>query len=605
MTVPSKYGGMGARLFGSECSFRVWAPNARKVRVEGDFTSWAAGAIDLFDEGNGNWSVDVSPVAAGQMYKYLIDNAGGAENDDSQTWERADARALQVENSGGAAAGYVIAPVPANRWSPFQTPRFENFILYQLHVGTFAGYRDDLSAAMGGRRIARFVELIPKLPYIRSLGFNAVALLPIGEFMGDVSMGYSGTDFFAPEDAYATSKDRAAEELRTFVDEAHKASLAVIFDVVYNHASTVDNRYWRYDGNFRGDGGIYHEGGHDTKQFGRGFAMWKREVKDFFLDNARMFFRDYNADGLRFDAVQFIPPEALQYIAWTLRNEFPNKYLIAEYNATDPERAFGPRDPIGDLGFHAVWDMSAYDAFFDAANGNDPVNRVRSLIGWWGYGNSWNLVRYLTGSHDQIKDDQGGGAFGNRYLVQRFGGRDNGWARAKARLGWALNVALPGTPMLFMGTEGHMWGYWSPATDPNGDHRMDWAIVGDPTGAPMQRLVADANNLRWRHPALRSENLDLLHADYQGQVLAFKRYNFEGDIVLVIVNLSDNQWSNGEYGVNMSGESGVWREIFNSQSPHYGGMGTTGNFQTDRYVANDGHLYINLPSWSVLMFQKS
>ena len=135
MTVASKYGGMGARLFGNECSFRVWAPNARKVRVEGDFTGWAASAIDLFDEGNGNWSVDVSPVAAGQMYKYLIDNAGGSENDDSQTWERADARALQVENSGGAAAGYVLAPVPANRWSPFQTPRFENFILHAVHHG--------------------------------------------------------------------------------------------------------------------------------------------------------------------------------------------------------------------------------------------------------------------------------------------------------------------------------------------------------------------------------------------------------------------------------------------------------------------------------------
>src|SRR5205823_2328645 len=169
----------------------------------------------------------------------------------------------------------------------------------------------------------------------------------------------------------------------------------------------------------------------------------------------------------------------------------------------------------------------------------------------------------------------------------------------------ALNVALPGTPMMFMGTEGHMWGYWSPATDANGEHRMDWAIVGDDTGAPMQRLVADANNLRWRHPALRSENLNLLHADYQGQVVAFKRYNFEGDIVLVVVNLSDNQWSNSDYGVNMAGETGQWREIFNSQSPRYGGINTTGNFQTDRQVANDGKLYINLPSWSVLMFQKS
>src|SRR5207248_9683624 len=99
MTVASKYGGMGARLFGNECSFRVWAPNAKRVRVEGDFTNWAAGAIDLADEQNGNWSTDVTPVAPGQMHKYPTDNRGGAQNDDTQTSERADAPPLHVQTS--------------------------------------------------------------------------------------------------------------------------------------------------------------------------------------------------------------------------------------------------------------------------------------------------------------------------------------------------------------------------------------------------------------------------------------------------------------------------------------------------------------------------
>lgn len=602
MANASKYSGMGARLFGNECSLRVWAPNARRVRVEGDFTNWSAGAIDLYGEGNGNWSSDVSPVQPGQRYKYIIDNAGGPFNDASHPWERADARALQVENSGAAAAGYVLAPASGYPYAPFTTPGFENFILYQMHVGSFVGLNDQTHVP---GRISRFVDVIEKLSYVRDLGFNAIALLPIGSYYGDFNLGYGTSDHFAPEDSYGTSNDRAADELRRLVDQAHRHGLAVIFDVVYNHGAPNDDRYWQYDGNYRGGGGIYYESGHNTS-YGSGYAMWRSEVRDFFLDNARMFLSDYRADGLRFDAVQFIPDDALRYILWNLRRDYPDKYLIAEYNAGDSESAFSYRDPYGDLGFRAVWTLDEPQRFKDAIDGVDPVNRIKGLIGWWSGGHSaWNLVRYLTGSHDQIKDETyNSNPSGGRYLIERFGGRDNGWARAKVRLGWALNVALPGTPMIFMGTEGHMWGYWSVKLDGNGEHRFNWAIVGDPTGIPMQRMVRDINNMRWANPALRSENLEPVHDDYQGQVVAFKRWTYDGNIVLVVVSVGNNQWSNGDYGVNMGGETGMWREIFNSQAPEYGGMGTTGNFQIDRQVARDGKLYINLSAWAVVLFRK-
>ena len=356
--------GMGSRLYGDPartCRFRVWAPFARRVRVMGDFTGWEAGAVDSASEGNGNWSTDVTGVDPLQLYKYMIDNAGGADNDASQTWLRADARALQVENSGAAAASYVVPAIDQSKRPGFRTPAFPDFILYQLHVGSFAGL-NDLRAAPVRNRTATFLDVIDKLSYIRDKGFNAIQLLPIGDVFNDlgkgVGEGYGTSDMFAPEDAYGTTPANAADELRRLVDEAHVRGLAVLFDVVYNHGAVDDNRYWRYDGSTRGGGGgggEYFENGHDTK-FGNGFAVWRREVKDFFIDNGRMFLRDYRADGLRFDAVQFIPPDAVSEIVWQLRSEFPDRYLIAEYNPGDSQSASTPRDPFGELGFDATWD---------------------------------------------------------------------------------------------------------------------------------------------------------------------------------------------------------------------------------------------------------
>src|SRR5205807_9655545 len=132
----------------------------------------------------------------------------------------------------------------------FATPRFENFIIYQLHVGTFTGYHDAVTPLPASERVARFTDIIPKLGYVRNLGFNAVALLPIGEFMGDVGVGYAPSNYYAPESAYGTPAD-----LRRLVQAAHDTGLAVIFDVVYNHVSIDDNRLWEFDG-MNYDGGI-------------------------------------------------------------------------------------------------------------------------------------------------------------------------------------------------------------------------------------------------------------------------------------------------------------------------------------------------------------
>jgi 1,4-alpha-glucan branching enzyme len=601
--------GMGCLLSNTGCRFRVWAPNASAVQVILDDPKTGP-TWDLAPEpGTGNWSADQIIAPAGSKYQYIITNEGGPDNNNSQPWYRADARSLQVENSDPTAMSYVVDPnlFTTGRNAPaFTTPAFEDFIIYQFHVGSFAGLNDGITVPLD---TARFVDVIAKLDYIRSLGFNAIEPLPITDVLCDVGgngagEGYGPSDMSAWEDAYATSPDQAVAQFIQLVDAAHERGLAVILDVVYNHAAITNNRYWQYDGNDAGDngtqGGIYFIHGHPTP-WGEGFAVWQQEIIDFLLDNARLLLGSYNIDGLRFDAVQAIPAPAVQQIVQAIRQEFPDKYLIAEYNPNDAASAASPpEDPYGTFGFSATWDMNSPWDTFTALNGGNTVNLLLARIGNFSDPDPWHQVGYLTGSHDQI---YGGSGNTGVYFTERFGGRGNGWARAKARLAWALNATLAETPMMFMGTEGHVDRFWDPVVNAGYDHRLDWSLVGDPLGAPMQQMVGDINQLRWSHPGLRSPAGIVVHTDYQNQVVAFKRYDLVGDVLLVVVNAGDGQWSGNQYGVSLAGDSGTWQEVFNSQAQIYGGVGTVGN-PGPGLAAVGGQLPINLPSWGVLVFAK-
>jgi len=594
--------GMGSLPSDQGCRFRVWAPNAQRVQVILN-DAQNGPTLDLAPEpGTGNWSADQISAPPGTTYQYIITNEGGANNDNSQPWYRTDARALQVQSSAATSMGYVVDPVPFSsaQRPAFTTPAFEDFLIYQLHIGSFAGKNDGINV---NANTATFEDIKDKLDYIRGLGFNAIEPLPITDFRCDVGgagEGYGPSDMFASEDAYASSPDQAVAELIDLIDTAHSKGLAFILDVVYNHAGINDNRYWRYDGNYAGDGGIYFVNGHPTP-WGDGFALWQQEVKDFLLDNARMYLRDYRVDGLRFDAVQAIQADAVEFIVQTLRQEFPDKYLIAEYNPYDSSTAASPpQDPYGTLGFCATWDMNSPWDTFSFLNGTNVMNLMLARIGGFSDPNEWHQVSYLTGSHDQIYGGQGDTGV---YFTQRFGGRENGYARAKARLAWALNATLAETPMMFMGTEGHLDGFWDPVVGDNYDHRVDWQQIGDALGAPMQQMVGDINQLRWAHSALRSPAGFVVHVDDENQVVGFKRYNLDGDVLLVVVNAGNGQWSGNSYGVSLAGDSGTWREVFNSQAPAYGAIDTVGNLDMDLPAVN-GQIWINLSSWSVTVFQK-
>lgn len=593
---------IGAWLTPSGCFFRVWAPYATAIKVviqDGPYWEVDDNVLvhDLVLNGK-YWSATVPGVRPWQLYRFEITHPDGSVS------QRLDPAARDVVSSEltrfdpSSRNGSIVLGTDPFPWASFDTPRFENFVIYQFHVGTFAGRNDPFD-----KQWSTFQDVESKFPYIREMGFNCIEPLPIHEFSQDRSWGYNPASFFAPESSYGSPYN-----LAHFVDAAHRHGLAVIFDMVCNHAGPADNVLWEFDG-YTHEGGIYFEGGKMT-DWGRGPAWQKQEVQDFFYQNARMFFEDYHADGLRFDVTTQINGNHLKLVVGRLRSEFPDKYLIAEHLPDHPW--------IVNTGhFCATWQADAHHECQRALAGQDPLSRLKSFLGWGGYDYAWNLVKYTLGSHDDIGDQNNGDAEEgltnwdkrHRYLVDQFGGRENWWARAKCRLAWALNIAMPGTPMMFMGSECHMasphvaWGYWHDGKDEHGDHRFNWSIAGDPLGMEMRRLVAACNAVRWQNPALRADSLTIPHEDHTNQVLGFIRE--AGDnVVLTVVNLSDQNFTDHSYGVRTGGRGGQWTQILCTQDAAFGGWDGAGNAFYEPWPQGDGQVYINLPKWSVIMLRR-
>jgi len=603
-------------------SFRLWAPNASAVQVfvgppgPTPVTSFALAPDPA--AGIGYWSAVVSGVTVGDQYYFSITNDGvGKYNPGGPAFFKTDPCARSVQSSDPAEPALVADP--SYTFTPFSTPQFQNLIIYQAHVGSFSGRWDGLPTTLDPQGwTSTFANFKTKLGYIKSMNFNAVQFLPNGEYGTDDNReAYNPSNYYAPETLYGQPQD-----LRALIDACHQAGLAVIFDVVYNHMDSAHN-LWQFDlnsdqrtdeSNATSGGGIYFSTA-DTG-FGRRPNHDSPDVQRFFIDNAAMWFDEYNVDGLRFDSAVNFSQGGLKAIVGSLVARYPGKFIYAE----DSDTGY----IFGTIGFPACWDMDSADGYAEMISTRN-FGALQGMIERFGYPTAWSAIRYLLGSHDQIfnnwayNDGARSGSWAkpahdglieNRYFVEKIGGvgigRTNWYALAQARMGWALNVAMPCTPLMFMGTECHHNGYWDPETDLYGDHRFDWSIAGDPTGMAMRQLVADANQVRWSNPALRTDFGPLFpHIDADNSVLAFKRWDNAGNVVLAVVNMSDNQWSDAIYGVTTGVPGEGWEEIFNSQSPQYGGWNDSGNYAAQLWVQSDGNFYIRLPKWSVLIFRKT
>jgi len=238
----------------------------------------------------GCWSGEVADVVVGDGYLYAVTFAG-------QVLERIDPYARRVTNSAGHAEVYDEA---AFVWSnaPYQSPTWDDLVIYDLHVGTFA--------AAPGSPVPDLVQAAARLPYLRDLGVSAVELLPVAEFAGDRSWGYNPAVPFAVESSYG-----GPDALKAFVEAAHDLGIGVILDVVYNHLGPgdLDHDLWQFDGwNLNGGGGIFfYQDWRATTLWGSTRPDYGRpEVRQYLRDNAMSWLRDYRLDGLRFDMTAYI-----------------------------------------------------------------------------------------------------------------------------------------------------------------------------------------------------------------------------------------------------------------------------------------------------------
>jgi len=353
----------GANLDGKGgCSFTVWAPAAEEAYVflydDGEASSESRRAEPMRSEGDGFMRAEVNGVTEGQLYHFGFKTRWDA------WYERRDPYARQTQaNTSDSLTCVVVDPTSFN-WTPWETPSLGSVVMYQLHFPSFTGYNDPQSAGIEGT----FKAASNKLDHIMDSGFTAIQLMPVLEYSG--SWGYNPRLLFPTHPACGTP-----HELRSFVNEAHKRGLSVLFDAVLHHGAAKDNSLWNYDGwEVDGNGGIYHEGGHQTG-FGVTFSFWKDEVKQMLYDSCAMYFREYNADGLRIDAAQLLPESLTKYLMFKLRQDFPGKLIFAEINPFEPEA-------IDNLGFDSAWDFSSFFdglAYIDGKAQLD-IEKVKGLL---------------------------------------------------------------------------------------------------------------------------------------------------------------------------------------------------------------------------------
>ena len=587
----------GVRWLGpSRVALRVWAPNGERVRVQ--FEGGRVVELAPEPEQPEYWSGLIDAVAPGDRYRLALRsrcNDCYAQEGDELLRRDPYAREVAFDSEWCTLveSGFSGRPLAGQ---PFAAPRFNELLLYELHVGSFGPSTGEGSA---------FVRAAGALGHVAELGFNAISLMPVTEFGG--MWGYNPRQLLAVHGPWGSSG-----ELKHLVDRAHGLGLAVIIDLVLNHGSARLNSLWNWDGYGRdGNGGIYFEGERDTP-WGRRFAFHKRPVRDYLLAACRMWFEEYKADGLRFDSVHNMPWALLPEMTAQLKADYPEKFLVAEVTPENPK-------VVSEAGFDACW---VHAAHFDSLkviqrrgggeDGHRRLSLLRSMLDMHpGFPRSCSGINSLLGSHDQCGDRHGGHDDGgiHRYYVARLGGRDNWHARAQVRMGYALAAVARGLPMIFMGTETLQDAWWHV----DAQHRFDWRLVaGDLYATQMMRCVRDANALRLARCSLTSENIRFVHQDADNAVLGWVRWADAADprktseaeeALLCVANLGQGQWEQHDYLLQTGwGGHRRWRCVFNSQDEPYGGWkgsGPLGELQSE----GDGRLRLSLPKWSAVVLE--
>jgi len=588
--------------------FSVWAPNAQRVSVIGDFNDWDASVHQLGRQGDsGIWATFVPNTGQGAHYKFHLINAIG------KTVEKTDPMGRFFEQAPKNAAivwdtahfnwmdkDWLVA---RTKWNPFESP----ISIYEMHIGSWRKHNAAESLS--------YRDLVSELvDYVTRMGFTHVEFLPVAEHAYYPSWGYQVTGFFAPTSRYGTPDDFAA-----LVDALHVAGIGVILDWVPAHFPKDDFALANFDGTALYEHADPRRGEHPD--WGTHIFNYSRnEVRNFLTSNALYWCDRFHVDGLRVDAVasmlyldysrqegQWLPNEQggrenleaigfLQHVNHHVLTRHPGSVMIAEESTSWPKVSRPPSD--GGLGFSFKWNMGwMHDSLSFLKQ--DPVNRKwhfdKITFGML-YHYSENFV--LPFSHDEVvhlKDSLLGKMPGDNW--QRF---------SNLRLLLGYQWLFPGKKLLFMGGEIAQTVEWSE------DCELNWDTIGeDSQNQGVQNWVHDLNYFYRENTALWEADFDPIGFqwincnDQKNLVLTFIRKDKSGQgVLLVAVNFAPVP--RGDYRVGLP-EDGRWEEVLNSDASIYGGtnIGNEGGRETVP-EPSDGMLQslnIELPPLGLVVFR--
>ena len=542
---------------GTGVTFRVWAPHATSVYVPGQFNNWSTTSIPLVKEltnsvWTGVWSRDVSSASAGQQYKYYINYSGGS------TWKQ-DPRARLVQYSGSGGNSIIYDPAAFNWGGDSLTPPgLNDLVIYELHIGTF---NTNATAS-------KFVAATNKLDYLKSLGVNAVEVMPIAEFSGDYSWGYNPAQLFAVENVAYGGPDG----FKTFVKACHQRGLAVLLDVIHNHYGPSDLEMWNFDG-WAGSGalggGIYFNQ-IDTNLQATSWGNTRpnfssNQVCNFIQDNFTMWLDECHVDGFRWDTPDtmmhgydgsYIPAAGnlITAINDRMHTNYTGKISIAE-------------DVYNSMGFDSAWDTSypgnVWPVLTAASDSGRDMNVIANAVlynvrygGTAGYGR----VAFLE-SHDVVGDHNGG----VRLVTAIDSNTPNSyWARKRSTLGAAVTLTAPGVPMIFQGEEMLENQPFSDTT------RVDWSKTNTYSGIVQfyRDLIGARRDLKGYTPGLEGDECSMLKVDNVNKLVAFHRWKSAApkQDAVVIANFANATFNN--YSLTFP-SAGTWYVHLNSDSTNY------------------------------------
>ncbi|MGE8360289.1 1,4-alpha-glucan branching protein GlgB [Pseudomonas sp.] len=586
--------------------FAVWAPNARRVSVVGDFNSWDGRRHPMrLRYPAGIWELFIPRLGAGHCYKYEILGPTGLLP------LKADPMALATEVP--PATGSRVPPAEGFAWQDqtwmeqrhdAQSPRAP-LSIYELHVGSWQ-WQDD--------RPPSWDELAERLvPYVQELGFSHIELMPIMEHPFGGSWGYQPLSLFAP-----TARLGDPERFAAFVDRCHRAGIGVILDWVPGHFPNDAHGLAEFDGTALYEYAHPFEGFHPDWNTCI-YNLGRTEVHGFMLASALFWLREFHIDGLRVDAVasmlyrdysredgQWIPNryggrenleaiEFLRHLNDVVRSEVPGALVIAEESTAWP----GVSRPVqeGGLGFSHKWNMGWMNDSLRYVQ-EDPMYRLHHHhLVTFGLHYAFSERFILPISHDEV-------VHGKRSLLGRMPG-DRWQQFANLRLYLSFMWTHPGKKLLFMGCEFGQWREW------NHDQPLDWYLLQQPEHATTRSLVGELNRLYRQEPALhqlddRAEGFQwLIGDDARNSVFAWLRHGEQDQHPLLVVHNFTPQVQAG-YRIGVP-RAGGWEVLLNTDEAHWGGSGAgaTGSLETAAVAAHGlaDSLLVDLPPLASLVLR--